>query len=153
MSRTDSGAMQGDALRALLSRLDEVRGLSASASIGLPLDPGDPGALLEVIGELVESLEKSHRRLIESNVQLVSLREVASRTLGTHDPGETARIVTRYLTRAFGFDHVFLVLADRERGRLHGAWTSHTGGHDSTVALDLPLLFEAGDPGSIARTF
>src|SRR5438477_7209855 len=112
MSRVMPGVPQGEALRALLTRLDEVRGLSGPSSPGAPIDPRDPDAMLGVVAELVESLEKSHRRLIETNVQLVSLREVASRTAGTHDAGETARIVTRYLTRAFGFDHVFLLLAD-----------------------------------------
>ena len=157
MSRILPGASQDDALRALLARIDEVRGLSGPASgpagARPPGDLRDPDALLGVVSELVEALEKSHRRLIETNVQLVSLREVASRTAGSADPGETARLVTRYLARAFGFDHVFLLLADRDRGRLEGAWTTHAEHRDTTTALELPLVFEGGDPGGIARAF
>ncbi len=158
MSRVSPGVPQGEALHALLTRLDEVRGLSGPTGSDQPLDPRDPDALIAVLAELVESLEKSHRRLIETNVQLVSLREVASRTLGTHDPSETARTVTRYLARAFGFDHVFLLLADTAQARLEGAWTSQDeAGRETTTGLEVPLVFESGmsgrDVGGAARTF
>ena len=50
--------------------------------------------------ELVEELERSHRRLIETNVQLVSLREVAELVSRPRvDAAETTRLVTRYLRR------------------------------------------------------
>ena len=137
-----------EALRELLRRVDEVRGLSGSPDARLALDPGDPAALLATIGELVEELEHSHRRLIETNVQLVSLREVASGMVNTVDAGQTTRTVTEYLARAFGFDEVFLVLLDREKAVLEGAWT-HGGPGGATVALELPVL---GDPGAIARS-
>ncbi len=137
-----------DVLRALLRRVDEVRGLSQRTETRTTLEPTDTEALIQTLGELVEELERSHRRLIETNVQLVSLREVASRMVTTLDAGETTRTVTRYLCRAFGFDDVFLLLIDRERGCLEGTWTRRQGGGDHNVALELPLL---GDPGALAR--
>ena len=136
-------------LRELLARVDEVRGLSGRAEGDLALDAADPVALLAVLGELVEELELSQRRLIETNVQLVSLREVASSMVNTVDAGQTTRTVTRYLARAFGFEEVFLVLLDREHARLEGTWT-HGGPSGRSVAFELPVL---GDPGAVGRAF
>ncbi|MCC6652088.1 MAG: PAS domain S-box protein [Candidatus Eisenbacteria bacterium] len=139
-----------ETLRELLRRVDEVRGLSdrsaSSATVGL----ADTDVLVRTLGELVEELERSHRRLIETNVQLVSLREVAGSLTTTQDTAETTRTVTRYLQRAFGFDQVCLLLIDRERGVLTGAWTGGGGalGGDDTVSLEIPLV---GDRGSLSR--
>src|SRR5438552_17308030 len=133
-----------DAVRDLLRRVDEVRGLSRSHESSHTLDPSDPDALLSMLRELVEELEHSHRRLIETNVQLVSLREVASHLTGPVDAGETTRNVTRYLCRAFDFPHVALLLVDRERGVLEGTWTHRAGGRDHSIALELPLTGDAG---------
>lgn len=138
---------QHENLRELLRRVDEVRGLSERPDPVDPPDPADHGALLTTLGELVEELERSHRRLIETNVQLVSLREVASGMVNTLDVGETTRTVTRYLAHAFGFEEVFLLLLDREKRRLEGAWTRGAG-HDQTLAVDLGLL---GDQGAVSR--
>ncbi len=134
-----------DALRGLLRRVDEVRGLSdrPAGSAAVALD--DTEALVRTLAELVEELERSHRRLIETNVQLVSLREVAGRLTTTVDVAETTRTVTRYLRHAFGFDQVGLLLIDRERGTLAGTWACADG---VTESLEVPL---AGDRGALAR--
>ena len=137
-------ASQPDRVRDLLRRVDEVRGLSPSHESSRTLDPADPDALLSTLRELVEELEHSHRRLIETNVQLVSLREVASHLSGPIDTGETTRTVTRYLCRAFGFPHVALLLVNREQERLEGTWTHRDGDRDHSVPLELPLIGEAG---------
>jgi PAS domain S-box-containing protein len=132
------------ALQALLRRIDEVRGLSEGTEARTAVEPGDTPALLRTLGELVEELERSHRRLIETSVQLVSLREVAARLTTTRDAAETARTVTRYLQRAFGFDQVALLLVDRERGLLVGAWTNGRDPDHATDALEIPLVGERG---------
>jgi PAS domain S-box-containing protein len=137
---------QRESLRELMRRVDEVRGLSGHSEGQIALAPDDADALRATLGELVEELELSHRRLIETNVQLVSLREVASSMVNTVDASETTRTVTRYLARAFGFEQVFLLLLDREKARLQGTWMR--GDHDHGVALDLPVL---GEQGAIAR--
>src|SRR5439155_5682912 len=141
-------ATQRESLRELLRRVDEVRGLSERADMGPEIDPEDPGALLTVLQELVHELERSHRRLIETNVQLVSLREVASSMVGTREASETTRLVTRYLCRAFGFQEGFLLLIDREAGKLVGTWTHAHGDRDQSWALELPLI---GDSGTLSR--
>ncbi|HKQ59461.1 MAG TPA: ATP-binding protein [Candidatus Eisenbacteria bacterium] len=138
-----------DTLRDLLRRVDEVRGLGASAASASAIEPEDTEALLRTVSELVEELEKSHRRLIETNVQLVSLREVASSMVSSLDTGETTRTVTRYLHRAFGFEDAFLLLIDRERMTLAGTWTWGRDGREHSHRLELPLQ---GAPGGLTRS-
>ncbi|MBI1799861.1 MAG: PAS domain-containing protein [Candidatus Eisenbacteria bacterium] len=137
-----------EAVRDLLRRVDEVRGLSQRTDAHVAPDPGQSGILLDTLRELVEELEHSHRRLIETNVQLVSLREVASHLTATADAGEATRTVTRYLCRAFGFSNVALLLLDREAGSLKGAWTRRVGEREHSLSFELPLT---GDAGALAR--
>ncbi len=137
-----------ESLRALLRRVDEVRGLSDRSATSATVGLDDTGTLVQTLGELVEELERSHRRLIETNVQLVSLREVAGSLTTTVDAAETTRTVTRYLQRAFGFDQVGLLLIDRERGVLSGGWTSGRGELARTESLEVPLV---GERGALAR--
>ena len=135
-----------DSLRDLLRRVDEVRGLSDRAAGSAVVAMDDPDALVRTLAELVEELERSHRRLIETNVQLVSLREVAGRLAAAVDVSETTRTVTRYLRHAFGFDQVGLLLIDRERGTLTGSWVGEDG---EARPLEIGL---AGDRGALSRT-
>ena len=137
-------------LRELLRRVNEVRGLSERSEAPTAVAPGDGEALLLTLRELVDDLERSHRRLIETNIQLVSLREVASSLVGRLDRGETTRTVTRYLTRAFALDDAFLLLLDKENARLEGTWTHRSGDRDHSDALEIPLL---GGQGALARSF
>jgi PAS domain S-box-containing protein len=138
-----------EALRTLLRRVDEVRGLSDRSASAAPVGLDDTETLLRTLSELVEELERSHRRLIETNVQLVSLREVGGSLTSTVDIAETTRTVTRYLQRAFGFDHVCLMIIDLERGVMAGAWTGGIPGAESSEALEIPLV---GERGALGRT-
>src|SRR5437868_2687248 len=106
--------MDQAALREALRRVAEVRGLSRDAEHAVGVEPGGTAELAETLQDLASELERSHRRLIETNVQLVSLREVASSVGATLDLDDATRVVTRYLCRAFGFDDGFLLLANRE---------------------------------------
>jgi len=139
---------QRDTLRDVMRRVDEVRGLEPGAASSHDTEPASDAGLLETIQELTGELERSHRRLIESNVQLVSLREVASNLLAAHDAEETAAVVTRYLCRAFGFDDGFLLLVNRESQRLEGTWTYLDGSKPRGVRVALGLL---GDRGAVTR--
>src|SRR5262245_8805927 len=134
-------------LRELMRRLDEVRGLADDVERRSVVEPDDNGALIRIVGELVEELERSHRRLIETNVQLVSLREVAGTMATTADATETSRTVSRYLARAFGFEEAFLLLLDRERGLLEGAWTHVSG--EREIAIEGPVR---GARGAVASS-
>ena len=111
-------------LRALLRRVEEVRGLSQGAGTPAIGALDDSQELVRVMDQLVDELEFSHRRLIETNVQLVSLREVAGSLAGTRNAAEATRLVARYLRGVLDFDQVGLLLVDRERGVLTGTWGS-----------------------------
>lgn len=145
MSATRDGAFQE-----ILRRIDEVRGLDGRARRTASPDAGDFDAVMGTLSELADELERSHRRLIETNVQLVSLREVASHLVMTQDLAETTHTVTRYLCRAYGFEEACMLLVDPERGCLTGTWTSRHGERDRSIDLELPL---EGEPGSLTRTF
>jgi PAS domain S-box-containing protein len=136
-----------DTLRDLLRRVEEARGLG---STGEPAAAGEPGAatVAAALDELVQELERSQRRLIETNVQLVSLREVASHLLGHHDGDDPTRTVTRYLCRAFDYEFGLLLLVNREAGTLEGTWTRTRDGRERCHAVTVPLL---GDHGALAR--
>jgi PAS domain S-box-containing protein len=142
--------IQDGALQSLLRRIDEVRGLDGRAQRSAVPAADDIDALVRTLGELVDELERSHRRLIETNVQLVSLREVASHLVMTQDLAGTTRTVTRYLCRAYGFEEACVLLVDAERQCLSGTWTSRHGERDRSVDIELPLR---GESGSLLRTF
>ena len=139
---------QRGALRELLRRVDEVRGLSTDPNRepGSGLD--DATVLIRTVSELVDELERSHRRLIETNVQLVSLREVASSLVTALDAAETSRTVARYLARAFGFEHAFLLLLNRESGLLESTWT-HFANERKQSAEDLTAWLRNRDFSAI----
>ena len=127
-------------LGALLRRVEEVRGLAPGMGAPETAAPDDPSALVPVIAQLVDDLERSHRRLIEANVQLVSLREVASSLTTTRDAGEATRLVARYLRGALGVEQVGLLLVDAERGVLTGTWAWPGG----LTAVEVALSRAAG---------
>ncbi len=136
-------------LRDLLRRVDEVRGLAPPDGVPAAAAAVGGEALVRTVADLVEELERSHRRLIETNVQLVSLREVANGMVTALDSGETTRTVTRYLHRAFGFEDAFLLLVDRGRGTLAGTWTHGHERREVSHRLELPLV---GAGGGILRS-
>jgi PAS domain S-box-containing protein len=127
-------------LRVLLHRMEEVRGLSPAAATPATGVPDEPEALVDILDQLVGELELSHRRLIETNVQLVSLREIAGSLANTRDAAEATQVVAGYLRRVLNFDQVGLLLVDRERGVLTGTWAH---GH-ALVPLEIPMVGPAG---------
>src|SRR5688572_29694824 len=134
---------QREALQRLLRRVDEVRGLDA-----MPPPVADQGAeatdvLLRTAEDLVDELEKARRRLIETNVQLVSLREVAHSMVSSSEAEEATQTVTVYLHKAFGFEDVFLGLVHRDEGVLEGTWTRKVGTSHASLPFRVPLLGEA----------
>ena len=133
---------QRDALQRLLRRVDEVRGLEVLPPGGEP-SPGDAtDVLLRTAESLVDELERSRRRLIETNVQLVSLREVAHSMVSSGNADEATQTVTVYLHRAFGFEDVFLALVNREEALLEGTWTRKAGSSHASLPFRVPLISE-----------
>jgi PAS domain S-box-containing protein len=133
-----------ESLRDLLRRAEEVRGLSHGTGQPSLVTSDDTAALVQMTGRLVDDLESAQRRLIESHVQLSSLREVASSLAGTRDAAEATRRLTRYLRGVLDFAQVGLLLVDRDRGVLTGTW-AHGG---SLVPVEVPLV---GSGGALPR--
>ena len=133
-----------ESLRALLRRVEEVRGLSQGTGQPDLVTSDDTDALVQVTRQLADDLELAQRRLIETHVQLSSLREVASTLAGTRDAAEATRRITRYLRGVLDFDQVGLLLVDRERGVLTGTW-AHGG---ALVPVEVPLV---GTGGALPR--
>ena len=133
-----------ESLRALLRRVEEVRGLSHGTGQPDLVTSDDTDALVQVTRQLADDLELAQRRLIETHVQLSSLREVASTLAGTRDAAEATRRITRYLRGVLDFDQVGLLLVDRERGVLTGTW-AHGG---ALVPVEVPLV---GTGGALPR--
>lgn len=133
---------QRESLRRLLRRVDEVRGLDALPELPAGSDADDTEALLRTAEGLVDELEKARRRLIETNVQLVSLREVAHSMVSSSEAEEATQTATVYLHRAFGFEDVFLGLVHRDEGVLEGTWTRRVGTSHASLPFRVPLLGE-----------
>jgi PAS domain S-box-containing protein len=134
-----------EALKALLRRVDEVRSLSSLPPVVTDGNSNEAEILLATAGELVDELERSHRQLIETNVQLVSLREVANSMVSSLGGEHTTRTVATYLLKAFTFREVFLCLASPEEKALSGTWArSGENGKVTTHRLRIPLLSESG---------
>ncbi len=109
-------------LSGLWRRVEEVRGLSQGTGTPALGTHEHPETLVRALSQLADELEQAHRRLIETQVQWVSLREVAGSLTGTRDAGEATRLVVRYLRGLLDFDQVAMFLVDRERGVLTGTW-------------------------------
>lgn len=127
-------------LSGLWRRVEEVRGLAPGA--GTPALGGHetPEAVARALDQLASELEQSHRRLIETQVQWVSLRELAGALALTREAAEAARVVVRYLRGLVDYDQVALLLVDRERGVLTGTW----GWGGGLVPVEVPLEAASG---------
>ena len=105
----------------LLKRVEEVRSL-------LSLPPKDYSAVdeealpVELCSELVESLEGTHRRLIETSTKLSVLQEIAEGMLSAVRPEEAMQTVCSYMHRVLGMEEIGLWVMNRETGILEGRW-------------------------------
>ena len=142
---------QREALRRLLRRVDEVRGLDSMPPEASESSAEETELLLRTAEDLVDELEKARRRLIETNVQLVSLREVAHSMVSSSEAEEATQTVTVYLHKAFGFEDVFLGLVHRDEGILEGTWTRRVGQGHASLPFRLPLLGDGAD-GVLAKS-
>jgi len=140
-----SGQDPRPTLHLLQRRLDEVRSLARRPLPAYAPEEGNSESLLETALELAEELERSQRQLIETNVQLVSLREVANSLFATRGSEEATRVVSRYLMSAFPFPEVLLCLTDTESGKLAGVWMHREGGAIAAPRyLRIPLDEDSG---------
>jgi len=113
----------------LSGRLDDLRGLGL-----LPgADAGPPRGELELVDlalHLVDRLEVTQRRVIETSIQILSLRELITKLLSRRTPEAVAETVALYLLKAFDHERVLVGLRDGEENPLEG-WVAIRDGEET----------------------
>lgn len=127
--------------QALAARLDDIRGLLNLPDLEGEQDLTRVDSLVELAHRLADALEKSQRQLIESNIQLMSLREVANNLLSIPSPDRAAEMVSLYLHKAFAYERVAVLLSEGEGQRLAG-WIA---ARDGTRQINEPVQLSVGD--------
>ncbi|KPJ59863.1 MAG: hypothetical protein AMJ46_09545 [Latescibacteria bacterium DG_63] len=135
----------------LLTRVEEVRSL-------LSLEPKDystldeEAQLIQLCSELVESLEGTHRRLIETNTKLSVLQEAAEGMLSAVRAEEAAQTVCSYVHRVMCIEGVGLWVMNRESGVLGGHWSRSAKEELETIDHSFSLLDIEGKLKSAIRS-
>ena len=134
-----------EARRELSRRLDDLRGLGIlpAAPEGRAVD--GEASLLALSLSLVDALESTQRRVIETSIQLLSLRELMAKLLSLRTPEEVSETVTLYLHKAFDHERVLVGVYDPARESLEG-WAAIRNGGSSCR----PFILE-GDWGGALR--
>lgn len=103
----------------LVSRLEAIKGVRASSTrLGVWSDPGR--RFEELSSTLVRDLEDSYFRLIRTNIQLLSLKEVGRSIIASLDRDRTVQSVLEYLQRGVGFQEFGLFTWLPEEGVFAG---------------------------------
>ncbi|MCX5799826.1 MAG: ATP-binding protein [Candidatus Eisenbacteria bacterium] len=115
----------------VLKRVDEVRSLlSLTPHEYSSLD--DQSLLARLCLELAETLESTHRKLIETNTKLSVLGEMAEGMLSAVRPEEAITTICSYMLRVLEMQEVGLWFTSRELGTFQGTWSRlGEGGVDS----------------------
>jgi PAS domain S-box-containing protein len=135
---------------ALEQRLDEIRGLVRIPGLEEVTDLSRPESLVALSFNLANVLEKTQRQLIESNIQLISLREVAHNLLSIQTPDRAAETIALYLHKAFDYERVAVLLLERQRHRLSGRLVARETGRLRNDPMNLPLI---GAGGALVESF
>ncbi|MFH0778519.1 MAG: PAS domain S-box protein, partial [Candidatus Eisenbacteria bacterium] len=128
----------------LLKRVEEVRSLLSLPERDYSSFDED-SVLVQVGSELVEILERTHRKLIETNTERTVLRETAENMLSSVRPEEAIQTVCFYLHRVLGMGDVGLWLMDRESAVLEGRWSEEGEEGAESIQHSFSIL-EAEEP-------
>ncbi len=132
--------------RELAGRIDDLRGLGIlPAGTDLPDLDGEE-ALLPLALSLVDVLENTQRRVIETSIQLLSMRELVAKLLSLRTPEEVAETVTLYLHKAFDHERVMVGVYDPSREALEG-WAAVRNG----TSFCRPFTLEGRWDGMVRR--
>ena len=103
----------------VVSRMEAIKGVRTSAR---PLAPWvDPSERLDAATDtLVQDLEESYFRLIRTNIQLLSLKEVGRSIVVSLDRERTVQSVLQYLERGVGFREFGLFTWNADDGVFEG---------------------------------
>jgi PAS domain S-box-containing protein len=125
--RTSRAAGEGPALgqirQDLKQRLDDLRGFGVLITGGADHALDGEEALMGLSLSLIDALESTQRRVIETSIQILSLRELVAKLLSLHTAAEVAETVTMYLSKAFDHERVLVGITDEDTQALAG-WTA-----------------------------
>ena len=103
----------------IVTRTETVKGVrTGAAHLGLWSDP--PEQLTRYSVRLVRDLEDAYFKLIRTNIQLLSLKEVGSHIIASLDRKRTFDAVIEYLRRGVGFSEYGVFIWSPERGLFEG---------------------------------
>lgn len=126
-------------LAPLIARIEEARTVGNLPPLNFDPDLDSHELLKILCMRLADDLEANSRRLIQTSVQLLGLREAAASAVSMPNPeGVTAHIAS-YLSKAFGFEQVLLLGADNEGGVLLGTWVAEDNGAVRTLPVRIPM--------------
>lgn len=123
----------------LIARVEEARTVGGLPQLKLDPDLSKEELLEELCTQLADDLENNSRRLIQTSVQLLGLREVAASAVALPNPEQISGHIATYLRKAFGFQQVLLLGADNDEGALRGVWTPAVNGLTDEVPLRIPF--------------
>jgi len=106
--------------KSLARRLDDLRGLGLLPSWSETLHVEGEDSLQRLALSLADLLESAQRRVIETSIQLLSLRELIAGVLNMHTPEEVAKTVALYLHKAFDHERVLVGVYEPDEDALEG---------------------------------
>jgi PAS domain S-box-containing protein len=121
------GPALGQIRQDLKQRLDDLRGFGVLTTGGMDYALDGEEALMGLSLSLIDALESTQRRVIETSIQILSLRELVARLLSLHTAAEVAETVTMYLSKAFDHERVLVGVAGKAPDALAG-WTAVRNG-------------------------
>ncbi|MFQ5599193.1 MAG: nitrogen regulation protein NR(II) [Candidatus Krumholzibacteriia bacterium] len=128
---------------AIAARIEAVKGVRTGGErLGLWADPGRQ--LASLAHNLVRDLEDSYFRLIKTNIQLLSLKEVGRSFIASLDQKRTVDSVLEYLNRGVGFSEYGLFTWRPEEGVFEGGVRRRRGDRFEWVANRFALPEASG---------
>jgi len=109
-------------LSPLIDRVEEARTVAGLPPLVIEEDLPQEELLARICLRLADDLESNSRRIIQTSVQLLGLRETAASAVALSSPEAITAHIASYLKKAFGFEQVLLLGADNEDGALRGTW-------------------------------
>jgi two-component system nitrogen regulation sensor histidine kinase GlnL len=127
-------------LAPIIARVEEARTVGNLPPLNYDPDAESHELLKVLCMRLADDLEANSRRLIQTSVQLLGLREAAASAVAmpSNPEGVTGHIAS-YLSKAFGFEQVLLLGADSEGGVLQGTWVTENDGRTLSLPLRIPM--------------
>jgi len=104
-------------------RLDDLRGYGILPFGADDQDLEGEAGPVRLALDLVDALESTQRRVIETSIQILSLRELVAKLLSQRTPQAVAETVTFYVQKAFDHERVLVGVYDPRTEALQG-WLS-----------------------------